>query len=421
MRRGEIFGFLGPNGAGKSTSIKMLLGLAKPTGGEAWVLGAPAGNVEVRRKIGFLPENFRFYEWLTPAELLHLHGRLCGVPASQLAKRVPALIDLVGLTPHSDKRLQNFSKGMLQRIGLAQALVHEPDLIFLDEPTSGLDPLGRRMVRDIIRAQRERGATVFLNSHMLSEIEITCDQVVFIREGEVVTSRDMRAQHEEAVRVEVRARKLSQECVAGLARWSALRAGGRRAADADGAVARRASRNFALSRRGGRRGLPVHAAAHDARGTVHERHGRGSGILMGVWIMAGITFREAARKKILWTALLAGVAFLIVFGIGLHFQVDDFRNSSVPPFLRYQVVSAMLMIGLYTVDLLAVVMTTLTSVDTIAGEITSGTIHAIATKPLDRWQILIGKWLGFVAMAGGLRGADLLAARSPRDTSSAAW
>jgi len=219
--RGEIFGFLGPNGAGKSTSIKMLLGLAKPTSGEAFVLGAPSGDVEIRRKIGFLPENFRFYEWLTPAELLHLHGRLCGVTSSELSERVPALIDLVGLTPHIDKRLQNFSKGMLQRIGLAQALIHEPDIIFLDEPTSGLDPLGRRMVRDIIRAQRDRGATVFLNSHLLSEIEITCDQVVFIREGEVVTSRDMRKLHEEAVRVEVRARKLSTQCVSGLARWSA--------------------------------------------------------------------------------------------------------------------------------------------------------------------------------------------------------
>ena len=219
VQRGEIFGFLGPNGAGKSTSIKMLLGLAKPTGGEAYVLGAPSGNVEARRKIGFLPENFRFYEWLTPAELIHLHGRLCGVPSDELAKRIPALIDLVGLTPHKNKRLQNFSKGMMQRAGLAQALVHEPDIIFLDEPTSGLDPLGRRMVRDIIRAQRDRGATVFLNSHLLSEIEITCDQVVFIREGQVVTSRDMRTQNEEEVRVEVRAKKLSPEVVAGLSRW----------------------------------------------------------------------------------------------------------------------------------------------------------------------------------------------------------
>jgi ABC-2 type transport system ATP-binding protein len=220
VRRGEIFGFLGPNGAGKSTSIKMLVGLVKPSGGEAFVLGVPAGGVEVRRKIGFLPEDFRFYTWLTAAELLALHGRLSGVPQDVLRERVPALVDMVGLTPHRDKRLQNFSKGMLQRIGLAQALIHEPDLIFLDEPTSGLDPMGRRLVRDIIRAQRDRGATVFLNSHILSEIEITCDEVVFIRDGEVVTSRDLRTQHGEELRVTVRARNLTKEAVAGLARWS---------------------------------------------------------------------------------------------------------------------------------------------------------------------------------------------------------
>jgi len=119
---------------------------------------------------------------------------------------------------------------------------------------------------------------------------------------------------------------------------------------------------------------------------------------MGAWIMAGITFREAARKKILWTAFIAGIGFLLVFGVGLYFQVEDFLKSTVPPFLRYQILDSMLMIGLYTVDLLAVVMTTLTSVDTISGEITSGTIHAIATKPMARWEILIGKWMGFVGM-----------------------
>jgi ABC-2 type transport system ATP-binding protein len=220
VRRGEIFGFLGPNGAGKSTSIKMLLGLVKPSGGEAFVLGAPAGDVAIRRKIGFLPEDFRFYPWLTAAELLALHGRLSGVPANTLRERVPLFLDLVGLTPHRDKRLQAFSKGMLQRIGLAQALIHEPEVIFLDEPTSGLDPMGRRLVRDIVRVQRDRGATVFLNSHLLSEIEITCDEVVFIRDGEVVTSRDLRTAHEEEVRVVVRARKLTPEAIAGLARWT---------------------------------------------------------------------------------------------------------------------------------------------------------------------------------------------------------
>src|SRR6266481_4541208 len=218
--QGEVFGFLGPNGAGKSTSVKMLLGLVFPTSGEAEILGRPMGDVKVRSKVGFLPEHFRFYDWLTPAELLKLHGRLYGVSQSALRERIPALLDLVGLTPHRDKRLQEFSKGMLQRIGLAQALIHEPELIFLDEPTSGLDPMGRRMVRDVIRAQRGRGATVFLNSHLLSEVEITCDHVVFMKEGEVVASRDLRALPHGEIRVSARVRNFPPKAVAELARWS---------------------------------------------------------------------------------------------------------------------------------------------------------------------------------------------------------
>lgn len=219
--RGEVFGFLGPNGAGKSTSIKMLLGLVVPTDGRATVLGAPAGNVEARRKIGFLPEHFRFYDWLTPTELLRLHGRLYGMPSAQLRERVPALLELVGLTPHREKRLAEFSKGMLQRIGLAQAILNEPDLIFLDEPTSGLDPIGRRLVRDIIKAESRRGATVFLNSHLLSEVEITCDRVAFIKHGEVLETRALRDLLEGGTRVTIRARKLSDETVRGLERWAA--------------------------------------------------------------------------------------------------------------------------------------------------------------------------------------------------------
>jgi len=222
VNRGEIFGFLGPNGAGKSTSIKMLLGLVRPSSGEAFVLGTPSGDVEVRRKIGFLPETFRFYEWMTPDELLHLHGRLCGVPQAQLRERVPALIEMVGLTPHRGKRLQAFSKGMMQRIGLAQALVHEPEVIFLDEPTSGLDPMGRRLVRDIIRAQRDRGATVFLNSHLLSEIEVTCDRVCFIREGEVIAGHDLHTWSQGEISVQATVHKLSQEAAQGVSRWGKL-------------------------------------------------------------------------------------------------------------------------------------------------------------------------------------------------------
>jgi ABC-2 type transport system ATP-binding protein len=221
VRRGEVFGFLGPNGAGKSTSIKMLLGLVKPSSGQAFVLGAPSDNVEVRRKIGFLPEDFRFYTWLTAFELLKFHGRLCGMSAARLRERVPEMLELVGLTPHREKHLRDFSKGMLQRIGLAQALIHEPELVFLDEPTSGLDPMGRRLVRDIIRAERERGATVFLNSHILSEIEITCDRVAFIKEGQVVGSRDLRVKPEGQVHVVARVHSVSAEAIAGLSQWCA--------------------------------------------------------------------------------------------------------------------------------------------------------------------------------------------------------
>ncbi len=221
VRRGEIFGFLGPNGAGKSTSIKMLLGLVKPTSGSAEILGCPISRVEVRRKVGFLPEDFRFYDWLTASELLELHGRLCGLSSAQLHDRVPAYLDLLGLAAHRDSRLRSFSKGMLQRIGLAQALLHEPELIFLDEPTSGLDPMGRRLVRDIIGEQRARGATVFLNSHLLSEVEITCDTVAFIQHGEVIGTRDLRTFPEGEIRVHIRARNLRQEILPGLSEWTA--------------------------------------------------------------------------------------------------------------------------------------------------------------------------------------------------------
>ncbi|MCG6987038.1 MAG: ABC transporter ATP-binding protein [Gemmatimonadetes bacterium] len=218
--RGEIFGFLGPNGAGKSTSVKMLLGLVRPTGGHALVLGSPPEDPQVRRHVGFLPEDFRFYDWLSARELLELHGRLCGMSASRLRQRIPEILELVGLTPHRDRRLRGFSKGMLQRIGLAQAIIHEPQVVFLDEPTSGLDPMGRRTVRDILRAERERGATVFLNSHFLSEVEVTCDRVAFIKHGEVVAAHELGPETANDVRVSVRARSLGEEVVSGLGRWA---------------------------------------------------------------------------------------------------------------------------------------------------------------------------------------------------------
>lgn len=220
VQRGEVFGFLGPNGAGKSTSVKMLLGLIKPSGGFAQLLGRPIGDRETRAKVGFLPEHFRFYDWLTAAELLRLHGELSGMPDELLKTRVPLMLELVGLAGHTGKRLHEFSKGMMQRAGLAQALIHSPEVIFLDEPTSGLDPLGRRLVRDIIKRERERGATVFLNSHLLSEVEVTCDRVAFIKAGEVIEIREVKEFDEGRNRVVAKVKNLAPEALNGLEAWA---------------------------------------------------------------------------------------------------------------------------------------------------------------------------------------------------------
>jgi len=219
VQQGEVFGFLGPNGAGKTTSIKMLLGLVAPTSGKASLLGAPLGDRAARAKIGFLPEHFRFHDWLSANEFLNLHGQLYGMSASRLHQRVDELLDLVALTPFRHKQLRTFSKGMLQRIGLAQALLNDPALVFLDEPTSGLDPVGRRLVRDIIANLKQRGTTIFLNSHLLSEVEITCDRVAFIKHGEVIRVSELKTLVDGATSVTVRASGFTPEILAGLAKW----------------------------------------------------------------------------------------------------------------------------------------------------------------------------------------------------------
>ena len=183
---GEVFGFLGPNGAGKTTAVKILTGLVRADAGVARVLGRPVGEPAARRRIGYLPEHFRFQEWATGEELLDLHGRLAGLPAARRAARVAEVLELVGLAGRGRQRIRSYSKGMAQRIGLAQALLHDPELVLLDEPTSALDPVGRREVRDLIRELRGRGVTVFLNSHLLGEVELVCDRVAIIDRGRVV-------------------------------------------------------------------------------------------------------------------------------------------------------------------------------------------------------------------------------------------
>lgn len=204
VNRGEVFGFLGPNGAGKTTSVKMLLSLTKPTAGTAVLLNHPLGHRQARTRIGYLPEHFRFHEWLTAAEFLNLHGRLYGMETAQRTAVIPDLLALVGLSEKANAKLKTFSKGMLQRIGLAQALINNPELVFLDEPTSGLDPLGRRLVRDIINYLREEGTAVFLNSHLLSEVEKTCDRVAFIRDGSIIETISLADFGQDCVQLTVR-------------------------------------------------------------------------------------------------------------------------------------------------------------------------------------------------------------------------
>ena len=227
VNRGEVFGFLGPNGAGKTTSVKMLLNLTTPSAGQGALFGLSLTDPTARSKVGFLPEHFRFHDWLQAREFLALHADLYKIPRNMAAVRIDELLDLVGLTPHADKRLRNFSKGMLQRIGLAQALLNWPELVILDEPTSGLDPVGRRLVRDIISKLSHEGTTVFLNSHLLSEVEITCHRVAFIKHGEVVCISPLNILMEGEISVQIRARNLHPIALQGLQRWSSnIRADG---------------------------------------------------------------------------------------------------------------------------------------------------------------------------------------------------
>jgi len=186
--QGEIVGFLGPNGAGKTTTMKILIGLIRPTSGYAELLGSPAGDVDTHRRIGYLPESPYFYDYLTAEEFLRFYGRLAGMSGESLSSRVTLLLEMVGLIEARTKQLRKFSKGMLQRIGLAQALIHDPELVLLDEPMSGLDPIGRKEVRDLILQLRDQGKTVLFSSHIIPDVEMICDRVAVVVKGELLAA-----------------------------------------------------------------------------------------------------------------------------------------------------------------------------------------------------------------------------------------
>ena len=185
VKRGELFGFIGPNGAGKTTTLKILMGLIRATEGEAQVLGHDVRETTFREHIGFAPESPYFYDFLTGAEILEFYARLCGVAKARRRERVREVLELVGLAHAADARLRTYSKGMLQRIGIAQAIVHDPSVVFLDEPMSGLDPVGRKEIRDLVVRLNADGKTIFMNTHILSDVETICDRVAIIVQGRI--------------------------------------------------------------------------------------------------------------------------------------------------------------------------------------------------------------------------------------------
>jgi ABC-2 type transport system ATP-binding protein len=223
--RGEVFGFLGPNGAGKTTAVKLLLGLLPPTAGEGWILGRSIRDVEARRRVGYLPEHFRYQPWLSGREVLGLHCRLAGLARATWPEEVDRALRLVELQDWGDRRVHAYSKGMQQRLGLAVALLGLPELVILDEPTSALDPVGRHEVRQVIHHLRDRGTTVFLNSHLLTEVEMVCDRVAMVDRGQVIatgTLQELLGDHS----VRIRLSGLDRQQRASLARFGGLQEDG---------------------------------------------------------------------------------------------------------------------------------------------------------------------------------------------------
>jgi len=185
VRKGEVFGFLGPNGAGKTTTLKILMGLIYPTSGKAWIMGRELGDVSVKQGLGFLPEQPYFYDYLTAMEFMDFYGRLFGIGRRERLDRATELLEQVGLGHAKDLQLRKFSKGMQQRIGIAQALINDPELVILDEPMSGLDPIGRKEVRDLIMGLKDKGKTIFFSTHILPDVEVICDRVAILVKGEL--------------------------------------------------------------------------------------------------------------------------------------------------------------------------------------------------------------------------------------------
>jgi len=335
VERGQIFGFVGPNGAGKTTTIRTLMGLIKPTAGSVSILGEPIPSRAARRRVGFLPEAPYFYDYLTVGELLDLAGRLFGMPAAARKRRADELIEKVGLGRARAQSLKKFSKGMLQRAGLAQALMNDPEVVVLDEPMSGLDPIGRKEVRDLILELRDQGKTVFFSTHILTDVEaITC---------------------------------------------------------------RRRRVDRARARRGREDRLGV-AAPRDARGPVLAR-GRerglggfgGTRVIGRLWAIALNTFREAVRIRVMY-----GILVLVV-GVNLMTLVLGQMATNEEARVTRDV-------GLASISLFGSLTAIFLGVFLLYTEVQRRTIHAIVSKPIERWEFVVGKYLGMALVLSVLVG-----------------
>lgn len=215
VRRGEVFGFLGPNGAGKSTLVKILLTIIRPTKATGHVLGERIGHKGTLRRVGYLPEHHRFPDYLTGAQVVDFYGALAGVPRDERRKRTPELLELVGMKDWGDAKVRGYSKGMRQRVGIAQALINSPDLVVLDEPTDGVDPVGRRDIREVVSRLRDEGKTVFINSHLLSELEMVCDRVAILVKGTVASQGTIEELTRDRRYIEIEVAELGLDAPAG--------------------------------------------------------------------------------------------------------------------------------------------------------------------------------------------------------------
>ncbi len=390
VQPGEVFGFLGPNGAGKTTTLKLLMQLIFPTAGRAEILGRPVGDVRARQRIGYLPENPSFYDYLTAEELLRYYGRLFGYSGADARRRAAALLDRLGIGPERRRQqLRKYSKGMIQRVGIAQALLNDPEVVFLDEPMSGLDPLGRRDVRSLILELRDQGRTVFFSSHILADAEALCSRVAVVAGGQLAAAGRLT----DILAFQVRGWEL---VVAGLtpevlARLAPQLAGSTEisaAALRPRAEARRQAGGGSLGCRGHRRdaGLAQPGPRH-ARGLLRapRRRDRPGGAVNGRaigWIAVNV-FKESVRDRVPYN-----LAIFAVLLIASSFLLGQLTAGQDVKIIKDLGLAAIAVFGLFIAIFIGIGL--------VSKEVERRSVYALLSKPISRTQFIVGKYAGLV-------------------------